>query len=218
MIFSIISNISLQGNRSSFRILSRLTNRSQNHIPAKRIQELNFLPLSISSQLTSTGSKPVLWIRIRIKVKSMTRIWIRIKLISWIRIRIRSICRWQVKTYEPPLDPHKIERYDPDPDQRNKLDPALDLPPKQNDKQDSDLDPHQFADGKPKCKENEPIWSPFQGFEPLFGSLDRDPDPPQSDKQVRFRICIRVTSRIRIRIRIKMMRIRNTVRNPPGPG
>jgi hypothetical protein len=29
----------------------------------------------------------------------------------------------------------------------------------------------------------EPIWTLFQGFKPLFGSMDPDPDPHQRDKQ-----------------------------------
>jgi hypothetical protein len=37
------------------------------------------------------------------------------------------------------MDPHQIERYDSDPHQRDKRDP--------------NLDPHQFADDKPKCME-----------------------------------------------------------------
>jgi hypothetical protein len=39
------------------------------------------------------------------------------------------------------MDPHQIERQDPDPFQSDKLDP----------------DPHQLADDKPKCVEDEPI-------------------------------------------------------------
>jgi hypothetical protein len=35
---------------------------------------------------------------------------------------------------------------------------------------DPNPDPHQFADDKPNCMENEPISALFQGFEPLFGS------------------------------------------------
>jgi hypothetical protein len=35
---------------------------------------------------------------------------------------------------------------------------------------DPHTDPHQVADGKPKCMEYEPILALFQGFEPLFGS------------------------------------------------
>jgi hypothetical protein len=45
---------------------------------------------------------------------------------------------------------------DPGPHQSNKLDP--------------DLDPHQFADDKPKSMEYETFWALLQGFEPLFGS------------------------------------------------
>jgi hypothetical protein len=35
-----------------------------------------------------------------------------------------------------------------------------------------DLDPHKFADDKPKCTgmEYEPILAIFQGFDPFFGS------------------------------------------------
>jgi hypothetical protein len=51
------------------------------------------------------------------------------------------------------MDPHKIERYEPDPHQSDKLDPD----PHQSDKLKSDLDPHQFADDKPKRIEYEPI-------------------------------------------------------------
>jgi hypothetical protein len=35
-------------------------------------------------------------------------------------------------------------------------------------KLDSEPDPHQFADVKPKCMEYEPILVLFQGFEPFF--------------------------------------------------
>jgi hypothetical protein len=77
-----------------------------------------------------------------------------------------------------------------------------------------DLDPHQFADNKPKCMEYEPVLALFQGFEHLFGSLDLDPDPHQIEKsnpdphQIKIRIRIRMISQIRIRI--NMMRIHNT--------
>ncbi len=41
-----------------------------------------------------------------------------------------------------------------------------------------------------------PIWAIFQGFEPLFRSLDPDPDPNHADKsdphQTKLRIRIRV--------------------------
>jgi hypothetical protein len=32
------------------------------------------------------------------------------------------------------------------------------------------LDPHQFADDKPKCMDNEPVLALFQGFALFFGS------------------------------------------------
>jgi hypothetical protein len=51
---------------------------------------------------------------------------------------------------------------DPDPHQRDKLDPD----PYQSDKTDPDpyLDPHEFADEKPKCLEYEPNLSTFSRF------------------------------------------------------
>jgi hypothetical protein len=42
------------------------------------------------------------------------------------------------------MDPHQIERYDPDRD------------PHQSDKVDLEPHPHQFADDKPKCMDYEP--------------------------------------------------------------
>ncbi len=67
------------------------------------------------------------------------------------------------------MDPHQIETQDPDPHpyQRKKLDP--DLHPHQ-----SKLvpDPHQFADDKPKCMENEPVRELiYLIFEPSFGRI-----------------------------------------------
>jgi hypothetical protein len=65
-------------------------------------------------------------------------------------------------------DPHHFGNQDPHPDphphQRkiqirikiDKLDP------------EPDLDPHQFADVKPKCMEYEPILASFQGFQPFL--------------------------------------------------
>jgi hypothetical protein len=67
------------------------------------------------------------------------------------------------------MDPHQIERKDPDLYISDKLYPD----PLQSDKLDPDP-----ADGKPKCMEYAYL-STFQGFEPLFGSLD--PDSHRSD-------------------------------------
>jgi hypothetical protein len=77
--------------------------------------------------------------------------------VLWIRIRIRIRIR---------KDPHNFDNLDPHPDPHQikirfhikiyKLDP------------EPDLDPHQFADVKPKCMEYEPILAFFQGFEPFF--------------------------------------------------
>jgi hypothetical protein len=72
-------------------------------------------------------------------------------------------------------------------------------------------DSHQFADGKPKCVEYEPIYAIFQKFEPLFGSYDLDPDPHRDPLQVKIRIWIRVRVIRPIQIRINVMRIHNTV-------
>jgi hypothetical protein len=57
--------------------------------------------------------------------------------------------------------------------------------------------PHQFAYDKPKCTEYESILAPFQGFEPLFGSQDVDPDSHQGEKSDPD------PHQIKIRIRIK---------------
>ncbi len=67
---------------------------------------------------------------------------------------------------------------------------------------DPEQDPDQFADDNPKCMDYEHIWVFFQGFEPLFGSQDLDPDPHEDEKwdpdshqiKIRIRIRIRVTS------------------------
>jgi hypothetical protein len=56
-------------------------------------------------------------------------------------------------------------------------------------KLDPELDPHQFADVKPKCMEYEPILALFQGFEPFLEAM------------IWIRIRISVKSRIRIRIK-----------------
>ncbi len=70
---------------------------------------------------------------------------------------------WSVSNWKVESGPAS-KWLDPDPHQkRDKLDP--------------DQDPHQFADGKPKYMEQESIWTLFHGFEPLFRSLDPDPDP-----------------------------------------
>jgi hypothetical protein len=53
------------------------------------------------------------------------------------------------------MNPHQIERYDPDPHQSDKLDP--DLHPYQSDKMDPAPDMLQFADDNQKCMEYEPI-------------------------------------------------------------
>jgi hypothetical protein len=50
------------------------------------------------------------------------------------------------------------------------LNTACIINPHQRDKLDPDPHPHQFPDDNPKCMENEHV---FQGFEPLFGSLDQ---------------------------------------------
>jgi hypothetical protein len=69
---------------------------------------------------------------------------------------------------------------DPDPHQSAKLD--TDPHPHQSDYQD----PDQFADGKPKCMEYEPICALFQGFEPLLQA------------RIQIRICNKLKDRIRI--------------------
>jgi hypothetical protein len=53
------------------------------------------------------------------------------------------------------MDPHQIERWDPDPHQSSNLDPD----PQQSDKLDTDL--HPFANDKPKFTEFEPIGALF---------------------------------------------------------
>jgi hypothetical protein len=57
------------------------------------------------------------------------------------------------------MDPHQIERKDPDPCPHPhlscKLDPDPDPDPHQRD--NLDPDPQQFADDKPKCMECDPI-------------------------------------------------------------
>jgi hypothetical protein len=68
-----------------------------------------------------------------------------------------------------------------------------------------DPDPHQFADDKPKCMEYEHISALFQGFEPLFGSKNLDPDPHQGEKSNPNLPPHQI--KIRIRIRINVMRI-----------
>jgi hypothetical protein len=49
--------------------------------------------------------------------------------------------------------------------------------------QDPDPDPQQFVDDKPKCMKYVPIGILFQGFELLFGSMDPDPNPNQSERK-----------------------------------
>ncbi len=62
-------------------------------------------------------------------------------------------------------------------------------------------DPHQFADNKPKCTKYEPIWALFQGLEPLFCSLDRDPDPRQRNADPQN--CLKVPMQKKLKIFIK---------------
>jgi hypothetical protein len=57
-----------------------------------------------------------------------------------------------------------------------------------------DPDPNQFADGKTKCMEYEPILALFQGFKSPY---------LEAKIWTRFRIRIKVKSRIRIRINKK---------------
>ncbi len=63
-----------------------------------------------------------------------------------------------------------------------------------------DPDPHQFADDKPKCMEQEPIFALFHRFEPLFARYDLDLHPDPHQMKIRIRIRIRATSRFRIQI------------------
>jgi hypothetical protein len=49
-----------------------------------------------------------------------------------------------------------------------------------------DPDLHQFADNKQKCIKHEPTLSLIQDFEPLFGSLELDPD--LHPRQIKIRI------------------------------
>ncbi len=55
------------------------------------------------------------------------------------------------------LDPHQIERKDPDPDLNRKKVISWIWNPDPHDSDKLDPDPHQFADDKPKCMEYEPI-------------------------------------------------------------
>ncbi len=90
---------------------------------------------------------------------------------------------------------------------RSKLKGRIRIRNRQSDKLDPD--PHQFADDKPKCMENEPIWtlSSFWGF---IGE-DRI--------RIWIRIHIKVKSRFRIRIKVtSRIRIRNSVMRIRNPG
>ncbi len=55
------------------------------------------------------------------------------------------------------MDPHQIERKDPDPDLNRIIVISWIWNPDPHDSDKLDPDPHQFADDKPKCMEYEPI-------------------------------------------------------------
>jgi hypothetical protein len=60
---------------------------------------------------------------------------------------------------------------------------VVDPDPYQCDKLNPDPQTHQLAVDKPKGMEYEPISALFQGFEPLFGSYDPNPDPNQHQSE-----------------------------------